>query len=449
MQTAKPQMVRSLALFWFAAVATVAMLAAVQGTAHASLAKLGNMHRSDVVPSPDAAHAHGSQVGGDHAHWLAAAHLARAIDDEACETSAKPYRAAYAAHRKRLDSYWSQVKRLRSRRSKRRKQGKAIRKADYALSFPPKYSGPKAPKCLAAIAKRKAKKRPRKPSTIGTVKDFLAAAKRFYNFTPRAPRDELEFKLAYAREALALGMTKNQIIGVYSLETGGIGPYNRQSGIHPLDYQCNPIKPKGRPASTALGYSQLLSANSQAVIKERGDKFARRLEFQAVQEQGARRSELMAKAAVLRKMQRDIARGIRKYSNRNNWREFVKFGKTPRGYAVHAMNLDVDVGPMMQVNKLRKIVDVSERRGHRNISGAKLELMNLAGYGRGLEMLTPVARDVPTSNFFSRGGYARNPVVSGRSSAGLLAKIDEIIGRRKKNCGAQEFIRVFQSLESQ
>ncbi len=369
--------------------------------------------------------------------------------EERCKSIAQPYREAISAHNQAVNAYWSKVSSKRSARSRKRKQGQALVRNDYVTTFPPSYDGPKQPKCLSEIARLKRGPTKRAPSTIGRVSDFKAAAKSLYGFTPRAPRNEQEFKRVYAREALALGLTQNQVVGVYALETGGIGPYNRQSGIFPIDYKCRKLpKPKGRPASTAIGYSQLLSANSSAVIAENGEAFARRLEFEAVQAQGDRKAELMEKARVIRQMRRDIKRGIARYRNRNNWREFVAFGKTKRGYAVHALNLDVDVGPMMQVNKLRKIVDVSEKRGFKNISGPELELMNLAGYGRGLEMMTPVAGDIPTSNFFSRAGYYRNPVVKDRSADELLAKLGEIIEKRKKNCGAREFIRVFQELEA-
>ena len=58
----------------------------------------------------------------------------------------------------------------------------------------------------------------------------------------------------------------------------------------------------------------------------------------------------------------------------------------------------------------------ARRKGlDRELTAAELEMMNLTGDGNGYDMVTmPEAmRDsVPTSNFFQRSGYERNPVAS-------------------------------------
>ena len=63
--------------------------------------------------------------------------------------------------------------------------------------------------------------------------DFLAQAKAQYDFVPeRIP--EREFKLRYAREALRVGLTKDQVVRVYALETSGLGTADMVAGIHPI-----------------------------------------------------------------------------------------------------------------------------------------------------------------------------------------------------------------------
>ena len=359
----------------------------------------------------------------------------------ACQARAKPYKVAIAKHNRSLNRYWSLIGTKRAQRKRKKSRGRAIVKADYVLGHPPVYSGPKRPKCLdAGKEKPKAKK-----STIGVEADFRKAARDIYGFVPRRTSEQ-NYKERYAAEALALGLTESQVLGVYALETGGIGPYFRQSGIFPVDQKCQPITPKGRPASTALGYAQLLAANSSVMVVEKGEHFADRLERAAVRTAGTRREELINKANVIRRMRRDVKRGLRRYKNRNNWREYVKFSKTRVGYAVHVLNIDADVGPMLQVHKLKKIVDVAHGKGFRSISGAQLELLNLVGYGRGLEMMTPAAREAATANFFNRGGYYRNPVAKNRTAEGLLEKIASIIEKRRKNCGAIEFTTIFRQI---
>ncbi len=365
------------------------------------------------------------------------------IPKSRCDRIAAPYKAAYAKFRSRANTYWSGVSKKRSGRRAKKKKGLAITRKDYVLTHPPEYKGPQKPQCLIALEKKKPRKKRR---DLPVVADYLSALKREYGFTPPIV-SERRFKEIYARESLTLGLTADQVIGVYALETGGIGPYSRLSGIFPVDYKCRKIKPRGRAASTALGYAQLLAANSNAVLKSHGVAFAKRLEFKALMADGPRARELRTKAKLLRRVRSDIASGITRYSNRNNWREFIAFGKTSKGFAAHALNLDPDIGPMMQVQKLKKIVKVANRKGFARVSAAELELMNLVGYGRGLEMMTRVARGVPTSNFFSRRGYNRNPVSKNLTAEGLLKKIGRIIVKRRKNCGAIEFEEVFREAQ--
>src|SRR5436853_302452 len=92
-----------------------------------------------------------------------------------------------------------------------------------------------------------------------------------------AARSVFDFKLdAYAREALALGLTKSQVVRIYALETSGLGTADMVAGIHP-------ITKKGSPISTAIGYAQLLAANTINEIRKSGPGFIERLEQKARQ----------------------------------------------------------------------------------------------------------------------------------------------------------------------
>ena len=124
----------------------------------------------------------------------------------------------------------------------------------------------------------------------------------------------------------------------------------------------------------------------------------------------ARAAELKAKAGILRKMLR-AARTVP-----NEWSAHQRFAMTPPGLGIHALNLDADMGPWMQVLKLKSLKDSAARHGYADLTGAEIELMNLAGPGTGLEMMTPLGRQMPTPNFFSEGGYSRNPVVRDKTA---------------------------------
>jgi hypothetical protein len=146
---------------------------------------------------------------------------------------------------------------------------------------------------------------------------------------------------------------------------------------------------------------------------------------------------LRAKAVAIAKMLR-FARSVP-----NEWSRHVRLSSTPRGLGIHALNLDADVGPWLQVVKLKGILEAAIAAGRANLSGAELELMNLAGPRTGLEMMDPVGRAMPTSNFFSRVGYYRNTIVRERTAAELLDALAQRIEVHLKKPGAQEFIGIF------
>ena len=146
---------------------------------------------------------------------------------------------------------------------------------------------------------------------------------------------------------------------------------------------------------------------------------------------------LERKIAVMRKMVK-FATGVP-----DDWNQHEVLGNTPRGLAVHAMNLDLDVGPLLQTQKLLHSVVFARRRGlDRTLSASELEMMNLTGDGNRYDMITmPLAwRDqVPTSNFFQRSGYQDNPVARRNNVvAKLLAVTDARMDEEARKPGAKE-----------
>jgi len=346
---------------------------------------------------------------------------------------------AQVFHRAALDSYWADVEQKRRIRRAKRRRRQAFADSDYVTTLPPTYEGPALSKALRRRwndyrnPARPGGGTP-KPSTLPGLDDYMASAKRHFGFAPeRIP--EIEFKRRFAREALRLGLTRDQILRVYALETGGRGTADMQAGI-------NPITRKGRPISSALGYAQLLAANSVNVLSKHGPKFVSRLKAMVRAEQDpAARQQLAGKLAVLEGMVR-AAKSVP-----YKWSRHIAFAKTGRGRALHVMNMDGVIGPWMQVTKLADLKRMAKRKGRDRLSGEEIELMNLAGPGTGLEMMSAVGIDKPTPNFFSRRAYYRNTVVRGKDSHGLI----EALGRRMeaglKNPGAEEFAAVFDELE--
>lgn len=368
---------------------------------------------------------------------------AQAATADIMERLTPEQRKVYEAHvrakdqfERRLKAYWSIVEAKRSGRRTKHRAGEAYAVSDYVLEQPPKYAGPELP---AEIAKVVAALKPPGAETppLPNVTDILEHARQQYAFVP-TPTSEQEFKRSYAREALSLGLSKDQVVRIYALETGGLGTYDMQSGTNPHTRQ-------GKPISSALGYAQLLHANSTSELVKHGEGFIKRLLAMArARGTSPERAEaLRAKAQTLRRMLR-AAKSIP-----NEWYAHVKFAGTPPGLGIHALNLDADVGPWLQVLKLKGLKDDAERAGRSSMSGAELEMMNLAGPRTGLEMMTPLGQGMPTANFFSQAGYYRNSIVRERTAQELMQALEQRMEVNLKKAGSVEFAQIFDDLIAQ
>jgi hypothetical protein len=336
-----------------------------------------------------------------------------------------------AAFDRRADMYWALIEERKDHRRRKRSARQAFVDADFVLEQPPKYTGMTLPPDIQAVV---AQTRPPEPETpLPVVADYLRAAKTHFDFVPTRPVSERAFKRAYAIEAIVHGLRKDQVVRVYALETGGDGTYDMQAGFHPLTRQ-------GRAISSALGYAQLLHANSLSELVKHGDAFQQRLaDLAAARGASAERvAELRAKMDALRRML-SVARSVP-----NEWSQHTRLAATERGMGIHTLNLDADVGPWLQVLKLRDVMTFAEREGgRRDLTGGELEIMNLAGPRSGLDMLEQPGARMPTANFFSRGGYARNSIVRERTGGELLKALDERMDANVKRAGAIEFAAVF------
>jgi hypothetical protein len=343
----------------------------------------------------------------------------------------KEYEQARAAFEEEARAYWSAVSEKRKGRNAKRRERQTIALDDYVLTQPPVYSGPKRP----INPEPEEEKPPRERKPIPVVADFLKAAADHFQFVPQRPSSEVEFKRAYARYALASGLTREQAVRVYSFETGGTGNHDMQSGL-------SASRPGSRAISTAIGYNQLLTTNSVELMAEQGHEFIKELTAKAATLSGAPRKAMDHKLAVLKKMVA-FSRTVP-----DTWSEHEKLANTPQGWAVHAMVLDIDVGPMLQTHKLLTSVIFARAKGYnRPLTAAELEMMNLTGDGTGLDMVTmpqAMRERVPTSNFFQRGGYERNPVaIRHNTVAKLLAVTDERMDFNSAKPGAKELAGAF------
>jgi hypothetical protein len=339
------------------------------------------------------------------------------------------YYAARSAFEAEASAYWTSIAEKRRGRNAKRRDRQQITLDDYVLTQPPLYTGPRPPSGPAPEPPPEIKPRPQK--IIPVVADLLKAASDFYQWAPQQPANDMDFKRAYARYAVKAGLTPQQAVRVYAFETGGNGTHASQSGFH-----------GSHAISTAVGYNQLLTTNSVELIAEQGNEFVKELKERAAGLTGPARKAMEHKIAVLKKM---VALAT---SVPDDWSQHEKIGDVPQGWALHAMVLDIDVGPMLQTQKLLTSVIFARQKGHtRPLTAAELEMMNLTGDGTGLDMVTmpqAMREQVPASNFFQRSGYERNPVaIRHNTVAKLLAITDSRMDANSNQPGARELASVF------
>jgi hypothetical protein len=357
---------------------------------------------------------------------VASASLAEAKADH--QRKLAEYFAAQQQFDQMAQPYWKSIGDKRKLRNAKRRNGEPIVAEDYVLAQPPVYAGPPKPVDPAP--------EPTPPrAEIPVVADFLKNALAQYQFVPKPPGSEIEFKKAYAKVAAAAGLTREQAVRVYAFESGGNGKYDVQAG---LEYE----RPNARAISTALGYNQLLNTNSVELMAEHGDKFLALLKAKSASLGAEDRAALEAKIDVVRRMIA-YARAVP-----DDWNQHEQIANTPQGLGIHAMNLDLDVGPLLQTQKLMDSVAFARKKGFvRALSASELEMMNLTGDGNGFDMISlpPDMREqVPTSNFFQRRGFERNPVaIRNNTAAKLLAATDAKMNVESMLQGAKDLAAAF------
>jgi hypothetical protein len=343
----------------------------------------------------------------------------------------KACKDARAKHEAVAVPYWTRVGDKRKARFTKRRNGELVTLDDYVLEQPPVYAGPPCPRDPSVRQEDQPEDKPELP----VVADFLRNAKEHFGFDPDQA-NEIDFKRAYVTVASAAGITRSQAVRVYSFETGGNGRFDAQAGLI-----FN--KPGARAISTALGYNQLLTANTASLLATKGDRFVKTLQERASALPPESRKKLERKIETLKRMIA-FSRTVPV-----QWSEHVKLARTPRGLALHALNLDIEIGPLLQTQKLLDSVLFARAKGiDRELTAAELEMMNLTGDGNGFDMLvlSPEMRaQVPTSNYFQRLGYERNPI-AGRTKVveKLIAETNAVMDRLSRSDGAQDLARLFQ-----
>src|SRR5206468_6504164 len=118
------------------------------------------------------------------------------------------------------------------------------------------------------------------------------------------------------------------------------------------------------------------------LLAEQGHDIVKAMMEKAARLSGPPRQAMDHKVAVLKRMVA-FARSVP-----DEWAAHEKLANTPQGWGVHAMVLDIDVGPLLQTHKLLTSVIFARNKGYaRPLTAAELEMMNLTGDGTGLDMV--------------------------------------------------------------
>jgi hypothetical protein len=340
------------------------------------------------------------------------------------------WHTAHDPYEQAAEAYWDDVAAKRRIRNTKRRTHERIEPTDYVLTHPPVYDGPPRP----ADPNAPPGPQPGERAPIPVIADFIRNAQQQFGFVPDLPRNDLEFKRAYAGVAKKAGLTRDQIVGVYAFETGGNGSYDTQAGVSPR---------RATAISPAVGYNQLLSTNSVSMLAEHSALILGSLR----QKEKALGGE--PKRAMLRKIEAVKRMIAYARSVPQRWSDYDRLAKhTAGGIGIHAIVLDRDIGPLVQVQKLLNSVHFARMKGYQApLRAPELELMNLTGDSTGLDMVTMpdgYRARVPTANFFQRNGYERNPVARRTGVvANLLADIDGKMERASQSPGAKELAAAF------
>ena len=320
-------------------------------------------------------------------------------------------------------AYWHEIAAKRQLRNAKRARGEALSLDDYVLTQPPVYSGPPKPRNPVKPEV------PPRPVYVPVVADFLCRRGTGIQVRAATAAKRRSVQARLRQDGAGGRPDPEQVVRIYGFEATGNGSYDVEAG---REYNKH-----ARAITTALGYNQLLATNTVEIVAEDGNHFLGDLQARDAQLPSDQKWALANKIEVLRRMIA-FARSVP-----DAWGQHEILANTEKGLGVHALNLDLDVGPLLQTQKLLDSIVFARRKGFaRTLSAAELEMMNLTGDGNGFDMVTmPLAwRDkVPTANFFQPSGYADNPVAQRNNVvAKLIAATNARMDEESKKPGAEE-----------
>lgn len=329
-------------------------------------------------------------------------------DSTSTGTPEQRYQAARGAFDRQLSQYWQNM-------LARRQTG------GFVNEFPPVYDGPTKPRGMQER---------QEPRTLPHVNDMLGRNRdlmRIITGDQSRPDyrirevSEDQFKQSYAREALMIGQqnglshaeVRNIMHRIFAFESGGHGTREMLSGVprellrddNPGETTVQEQRRNTRPASTAIGYTQMLQFNTVRHFDTNATIMSDRLR-QLASENPDRASELTQKADLVNQLHQATRRNLLAFAeaNRNGPAEQRKnylntngepnstlmydFAKsdvplpnstvTGRQFAsaLHAFHIDGDLGPILQSMELRHLVQFAQSNNFAGLLAQRQQLFN-------------------------------------------------------------------------
>jgi hypothetical protein len=271
--------------------------------------------------------------------------------------------ASEAGYPQAMSVYWQQIASAKSHHK-------------YVTAFPPVYTGMDDPK----IARQATQPPPDITKSTGkmpSLNDLYAASKdlnRIALHNKSQPDfaltevSEAEFKQRYAAETVFVGkefnldkaQMQNLVERIYAFEDGGWGTHDTLSSMPQglTDDSQKQTRLSFHPASSAMGYNQLLIKDTVTDIIQHGDAIAGRLESLAA-EHPDRATVLHQKAQLVQNIHNVLSQGPLPEATKGKGKQnaFVPFSKIEK--AVQALNLDGDIGPVIQSQELYNLLKYS------------------------------------------------------------------------------------------
>lgn len=247
----------------------------------------------------------------------------------------------------------------------------------YETAFPPVYLGMDTPRDPEQLKTNLPPNSVKSNGHLASLENIISASKdlnRMVSHDKNKPDfqylalTEPEFKKRYAAESVHVGkdfgldkdQTANLVKRIYAFEDGGWGTYYTLSSMPQeiMDDSQKEARLKFHPSSTAIGYNQLLTKDTVNDVIQHGSAISGRLNELALEEPN-RADILHAKAQLVDELH-DILVHKSTPANKAPNKHSAFYTSSDRiENAAQALNLDGDIGPVIQSQELANLLKFS------------------------------------------------------------------------------------------